>query len=171
MKIQSGLPHISSRNIGTLAILVCVLFLLVSVSPVFAENSTSGPNSTAGTVTSVSMNQESPASTDVSAAVKEKTHLITKVSPSNPNPGETVKVTGQLMDADGKPLTGKKVLLETSERMGNRSDFAISGKEETDEKGYYEFLVGGGSTTTFILIHFTGDDSYEESYSDMITVM
>ncbi|MDD1723868.1 MAG: hypothetical protein LUQ07_01920 [Methanospirillum sp.] len=171
MKIQSGFSIFSSRNISVVLISACLLFLLAGISPVFAEDSISGSNSTPSVVTSLSASSVSPAGADVSSATKEKTQITAKVSPSNPNPGETVKVTGQLVDADGKPLAAKKVLLETSDRMGNRSDFEITGKEETDEKGYFEFLVGGGSTTTFILIHFTGDDSCEESYSDMITVI
>lgn len=107
----------------------------------------------------------------VPAVVKSETRIIASASPSNPNPGQTVKISGQLIGATGMPLGGKTVYLETSDRMGNRGDFAISGKGETDKNGYFQFMIGGGSTTTYIQVHFTGDDLNEESYSDMFTII
>ncbi|MDD1723869.1 MAG: hypothetical protein LUQ07_01925 [Methanospirillum sp.] len=107
----------------------------------------------------------------VPTVTKSETKITASVSPSNPNPGQTVKISGQLIGANGTPLGGKIVYLEISDRMGNQGDFAISGKGETDKNGYFQFLIGGGSTTNYIQIHFTGDDSNIESYSGMITVI
>jgi len=134
-----------------------------------------GNNQFEGTVSEIIQGHK-PAQDDVepetiSSITKSDTKITAKASPSNPSPGQTVVITGQLLGANGKPLNGKKVICEASDRIGNKSDFSILGISTTDENGFFRFGVGGGSTTTYIHIHFTGDDQYEESYSDLIVVL
>ncbi|KAF5088137.1 hypothetical protein KHC33_08775 [Methanospirillum sp. J.3.6.1-F.2.7.3] len=107
----------------------------------------------------------------VPAVAKSNTLITAKASPSNPSPGQTVSITGQLMGENGTPLEGKKVICESSDRVGTRSDFSILGISTTDKNGFFKFTVGGGSTTTYIQVHFAGDDSYEESFSNLIVVL
>jgi hypothetical protein len=127
-----------------------------TVSTIVTGHIATEPQVTTGTVPSV---------------VKAKTVITAKASPSNPSPGQSVSITGQLMGENGTPLTGKKVICEASDRIGNMADYSILGISPTDDNGFFKFGVGGGSTTTFIQVHFAGDDSYLESYSNLITVL
>ncbi|PWR71801.1 hypothetical protein DLD82_13050 [Methanospirillum stamsii] len=127
-----------------------------TVSEIVQGHKPSGPVQTQGPASSV---------------VKSDTKITAKASPSNPSPGQTVVVTGQLIGENGTPLSGKEILCEASDRLGNRSDYEILAASVTDENGFFKFGVGGGSTTTYIQVHFTGDGSYEESYSDLIVVL
>lgn len=107
----------------------------------------------------------------VPSVAKSKTMVTAKASPTNPSPGQTVSITGQLMGENGSPLEGKKIICESSDRIGNRSDYSILGISQTDKNGFFKFTVGGGSTTTYIQVHFAGDDLHEESISGLITVL
>lgn len=127
-----------------------------SVSDIVQGHKASGPAPETGVVSSV---------------VKSDTSITAKASPSNPSPGQTVIITGQLLGENGKPLADKKVICEASDRIGNRSDYSILGVSTTDKNGFFKFGVGGGSTTTYIQVRFTGDDSYDESMSNLIVVL
>ncbi|WP_373838314.1 hypothetical protein [Methanospirillum sp.] len=107
----------------------------------------------------------------IPSVAKSSTKVIAKVSPANPSPGQTVSIDGQLIGENGAPLPEKKVICEASDRAGIRSDFAILGISNTNEKGYFKFTASGGSTTTFIQVRFPGDDEYDESISDLIMVL
>lgn len=102
---------------------------------------------------------------------KSKTKVTAKASPSNPFPGQAVSIGGQLMGENGAPLGGKKVICESSDRVGTRSDFSILGISTTDDKGFFKFTASGGSTTTFIQVRFPGDDEYDESVSELILIL
>jgi len=107
----------------------------------------------------------------IPTVVKSKPKIIIKVSPTTPTLGQSVSITGQLIGANGAPIADKKVICESSDRGGIASDFTVLGIDKTDKNGFYNFGVGGGSTTSFIRVKFAGDDEYEEAISDQVMVL
>jgi hypothetical protein len=107
----------------------------------------------------------------IPTVVKGDSKILIKVSPTNPSLGQSVSITGQLISANGTPIAGKKVILESSDRSGVMADFSTLGSDVTDKNGFYNFSVGGASTTSFIRVRFAGDNEYGESISDQIMVL
>lgn len=106
------------------------------------------------------------------AVTKTKTVLTAKAPIFNPGSmGHAADVSGQLMREDGTPLSGKKVILEASDRVGTRSDFNVLAITETDPNGFYKFTTTGGPTTVFIRVRFAGDNEFEDSVTDVMTLL
>jgi hypothetical protein len=107
----------------------------------------------------------------IPTVAKGESKVLIKVSPTTPTLGQSVSIKGQLIGTNGAPLADKKVICESSDRGGIASDFTVLGITKTDKNGFYNFGVGGGSTTSFIRVRFAGDDEYEESISDQVMVL
>jgi len=106
------------------------------------------------------------------AVTKTKTLLTAKAPIFNPGSmGHATDVSGQLMAEDGTPLGGKKVILESSDRVGTRSDFNVLAITETDPNGFYKFTTTGGPTTVFVRVRFAGDNEFEDSVTDVMTLL
>ena len=105
------------------------------------------------------------------SVAKSKTKITAKVTPTNPSPGQSVSITGQLIGENGSPLGNKEIICESSDRVGSRDDYSILAITNTDEKGFYKFGVAGGTSTKYIQIHYRGDELNDESFTDMIVVM
>ena len=107
----------------------------------------------------------------VPTVVKSTPKVTIKVNPTNPTTGQTVAITGQLLGPNGVPLAEKKVICEASDRAGVLSDFWVLGNAKTDKNGFYNFSIGGSSTTSNIRVRFPGDDEYNEAISNQIMVL